>query len=235
MIHDLHSHTYYSFCGRDDPHAVCEAAIRGGIELLGISDHNYGIGHARYKAYLSELHALREEYRGRLKILVGIEICTLPCPITPPSPDWLLPEGEDLSDFDYCLIEHLDLPDSYLGADLFSLTDRLSTRAGIAHTDLFGFCQARGWDPLRYLSSLAERDIFWEMNVNYDSIHHHRLHPYVIRFLEDEAQQAIVRQSGIALSVGFDSHRAEEYDAERVKRMHAFLEEHGIRRVSFDQ
>ena len=143
--------------------------------------------------------------------------------------------GEDLSDFDYCLIEHLDLPDSYLGADLFSLTDRLSTRAGIAHTDLFGFCQARGWDPLRYLSSLAERDIFWEMNVNYDSIHHHRLHPYVIRFLEDEAQQAIVRQSGIALSVGFDSHRAEEYDAERVKRMHAFLEEHGIRRVSFDQ
>jgi predicted metal-dependent phosphoesterase TrpH len=27
MIQDLHSHTYYSFCGKDDPTDVIEAAI----------------------------------------------------------------------------------------------------------------------------------------------------------------------------------------------------------------
>ena len=47
MIQDLHSHTYYSFCGKDTPEAIVEAAIAGGIEVFGISDHNYGIGYAR--------------------------------------------------------------------------------------------------------------------------------------------------------------------------------------------
>lgn len=47
MIQDLHSHTRYSNCGRDEPALVVEAAIQGGIELLGISDHNYGIGDRR--------------------------------------------------------------------------------------------------------------------------------------------------------------------------------------------
>ena len=29
MIQDLHSHTYYSFCGKDSPSAIVEAAIDG--------------------------------------------------------------------------------------------------------------------------------------------------------------------------------------------------------------
>ncbi len=29
MIQDLHSHTYYSFCGRDTPESIVEAAIAG--------------------------------------------------------------------------------------------------------------------------------------------------------------------------------------------------------------
>ena len=32
MIHDLHSHTYYSACGRDKPEVIIQAAIDGGIE-----------------------------------------------------------------------------------------------------------------------------------------------------------------------------------------------------------
>ena len=32
MIQDLHSHTYYSFCGKDLPEKVIETAINGGIE-----------------------------------------------------------------------------------------------------------------------------------------------------------------------------------------------------------
>ena len=44
MIQDIHSHTYYSFCGGDRPEEVVEKAIAGGIELFGICDHNYGGG-----------------------------------------------------------------------------------------------------------------------------------------------------------------------------------------------
>ena len=46
MIQDLHAHTYYSFCGKDDPCEVVEAAIAGGIELFGICDPHHGIGDA---------------------------------------------------------------------------------------------------------------------------------------------------------------------------------------------
>ena len=46
MLQDLHSHTYYSFCGADKPETIVEAAIAGGLELFGITDHSYGIGNA---------------------------------------------------------------------------------------------------------------------------------------------------------------------------------------------
>ena len=39
MYMDIHSHTYYSKCGRDDPHAVIDAAIAGGIEATIITEY----------------------------------------------------------------------------------------------------------------------------------------------------------------------------------------------------
>jgi hypothetical protein len=101
MIHDIHSHTYYSMCGRDDPHKNVQTAIRDGIEILGISDHNYGIRPDRYAQYRTEIRALAEEYRGKIKILCGIEINTRPCWSNPPSSyPWTIPDEETLEDFD---------------------------------------------------------------------------------------------------------------------------------------
>ena len=54
MIQDLHAHTYYSFCGADTPEQVVETAIAGGIEMLGITDHNYGIGYGIKLAFEGE-------------------------------------------------------------------------------------------------------------------------------------------------------------------------------------
>ncbi|MBE7027052.1 MAG: phosphatase, partial [Ruminococcaceae bacterium] len=34
MIQDLHSHTYYSYCGQDSPEAVIQNAIKNDIELV---------------------------------------------------------------------------------------------------------------------------------------------------------------------------------------------------------
>ena len=61
MYQDLHSHTYYSFCGKDAPEAVVEAAIAGGLELFGITDHNYGIGYSRLDVFQ---HPAAPDFRG---------------------------------------------------------------------------------------------------------------------------------------------------------------------------
>jgi histidinol phosphatase-like PHP family hydrolase len=115
--------------------------------------------------------------------------------------------------------------------DLISFAKKRKTRVGIAHTDLFGFCASRGLDPQAYLTSLAENGIFWEMNVNYDSIHHYREHAYVKEFQTNENQQAIVRESGVRLSVGFDGHRVEDYLPERIASYCKKIEDMGIRLV----
>ncbi len=247
MIQDLHSHTYYSFCGKDTPEQVVEAAIAGGIELFGICDHSYGIGNARkdvhkyenpelgqdyyrtLQRYFDHISLVKEKYASKIQLLRGIEIATNRMKLRTP-----LPEGADVSFFDYCLIESLASETSITGGDLFTFAERCDCPAGVAHTDLFAHIAHLGEDPFRYCKRMAEQGIFWEINVNYDSIHHFEEHEYVKHFFADEEQQAIVRESGVRLSVGFDGHRVAEYDPSRVRdaceRIHAM----GIR-LAFEE
>jgi hypothetical protein len=64
---------------------------------------------------------------------------------------------------------------------------------------------------------MADKNIFWEMNVNLDTIHRGNQHKYMLDFFEDEAQQDIVRKSGVRLSIGFDGHRVYDYKPDRIK------------------
>ena len=242
MLQDLHSHTYYSFCGKDAPETIVEAAIRGGLSLFGICDHNSGITNGRIeifqlprdvvaddagrtlKRYYDHINAVRERYRDKITVLRGIEICTIGEGRHP------LPENADISYFDYCLIENLDAGErSWIGGDLFGYAEKLGCKAGVAHTDLFAFIKARGEDPYTYFKKMAERGIFWEMNVSYDSIHHYREHAYMLHFFEDEEQQEIVRRSGVEISIGFDGHRTEDYAPERICNFCRRAEELGLR------
>ncbi|MBQ8409545.1 MAG: PHP domain-containing protein [Clostridia bacterium] len=241
MIQDIHSHTYYSFCGADKPEQVVEAAIAGGIELFGICDHNYGIGFGRHDLFLSKaedfgsgygrtlvqyfdhINLIKEKYADRIKLLRGIEVATLK------DGRYALPEGVDISFFDYCLIENLDWAETYTEGDLFAFAKRCKCPAGVAHTDLFAHAEKLGIKPLDYFSRMAEENIFWEMNVSYDSIHKYREHAYMLRFFEDEEQQEIVRRSGVRLSVGFDGHRCNEYRPDRVADYCRKIENMGIK------
>ena len=76
---------------------------------------------------------------------------------------------------------------------------------------------------------MADENIFWEMNVSYDSIHNYHQHQYFLDFFENEEQQDIVRRSGARISVGFDGHRVEDYLPERVKGYCRRLTELGIK------
>ncbi len=245
MLQDLHSHTYYSFCGKDTPEAIVEAAIAGGLDTFGITDHNYGVGYARHsvfcatanmgldnyertlRRYYDHINLIKEKYADRINILRGIEICTLK---SEQHPNFSLPEGADISFFDYCLIENLDASTSVTGGDLFAYAKRCGTPVvGIAHTDLFAHIAKLGEDPLDYFSRMAEANIFWEMNVSYDSIHGYREHKYFLDFFNDPEKQAIVRKSGARVSVGFDGHRVEDYLPDRVAGYCKRLTELGIK------
>lgn len=63
MYQDLHSHTYFSACGADEPERLIVKAIESGIDILGITDHNYGIG-TRKQLYFNLLTDLQKEYCG---------------------------------------------------------------------------------------------------------------------------------------------------------------------------
>ena len=67
-----------------------------------------------------------------------------------------------------------------------------------------------------FFGKMKAQNIFWELNVNYDSKHNFREHQYVKDFFGNSALIDAVKKSGIKLSVGFDGHRLEDYDAERV-------------------
>ena len=100
---------------------------------------------------------------------------------------------------------------------------------GVAHTDLFGHIARLGADPLDYFKRMADENIFWEMNVSYDSIHGYREHKYFLDFFADEKKQEIVRKSGVRVSVGFDGHRVEDYLPDRVAGYCKKLTELGIK------
>ena len=241
MIQDLHAHTYYSFCSNDRPETVIEAAIAGGIQQLGICDHNYGVGCARTEfcwdkgtrldanyektlvRYYDHIKALKEKYARRIKILCGIEICTLQG-----KDSYALPHTADVSFFDFALIENLDDPTSITGGDIFAFAKRCGCPVGIAHTDMFAFIRSIGEEPNRYFRKMAENGIFWEINVNYDSLHSFKTHDYVTEFFKNKEQQEIVKRSGIKLSVGFDGHIAKEYKAQKVKTANALIKAMGI-------
>ena len=243
MIQDLHAHTFYSsYCGRDCPETIVEAAIAGGVTQFGISDHAGSIVisclsksydpnseeiatccNQKLRHYFDQLTLVRDRYADRIAVLRGIELAT-------DSAGWPLPWQTDVSYFDFALIEHIDLPNSISGGDLLGYAEWAGCKCGVAHTDLFAFAAKRGEDPLAFFTAMAERGIFWEMNINYDTLHGHRIYPYMLAFFDSEEQQDIVRRAGLEISIGFDGHRVEDYRPDRVREYNRRLEAMGIPR-----
>jgi len=222
-VFDIHSHTHYSFCGRDDPQLLVNTAVENGIRIFGICDHNYGIG-TRKREYIQVMRELAEQNKERIRLLVGIEIATVPThyDITDPG---------EIADYDYCLIEHITSDESIVGGDLFGFCEKLGICCGIAHTDMFAYCDKYGYSYAEFFAEMAKRKIFWEMNVSYDSIHRYTEHRYVKDFVNDPVRQEIIRNAGVYISIGFDGHRREDYDGKRVHDMYDFLKEKGFRLV----
>ena len=170
------------------------------------------------------MNLIREKYRNRIKILCGIEASTLLG-----RDDYALPNNVDVSFFDFCLVENLDeIHRSTAKGDIFTFAKRLKCPTGIAHTDMFKFIDRLGIDPLLFFKKMAQMGIFWEINVNFDSLHSFKTHDYVTEFFKNKRQQEIIKQSGVRLSVGFDGHNVKEYKAPRVRNACNMIKNMGI-------
>ena len=88
-----------------------------------------------------------------------------------------------------------------------------------------------GFDYAEFFRTMAKNNIFWEMNVSYDSIHKYREHQYVLDFMNDSEKQQIIKDAGVYISIGFDSHRLEDYDGFKVHQMYDFLIEKDIKMI----
>ena len=78
---DFHAHTTYCD-GANSPREMVERAWEMGLTDFGISGHadfsfcepGFGMSDAVLEQYREELLALREEYRGRMNVYIGIEL-----------------------------------------------------------------------------------------------------------------------------------------------------------------
>lgn len=86
MKFDLHTH--HARCGHAEGNLrdYVEAAVEAGLDTIGFSDHSpffaepedhhkpwVAMAKSQFPGYLAEAAALREEYRGRIRVLIGVE------------------------------------------------------------------------------------------------------------------------------------------------------------------
>lgn len=83
---DFHTHHYRCGHARGEIRDYIEAAIANGLHMIGISDHTpyfasdeeqplpgIAMSKSEFPAYISEVLKLKEEYKGKIDVLLGVE------------------------------------------------------------------------------------------------------------------------------------------------------------------
>lgn len=201
---DLHNHTVFSYDGSDTPEAIIENAIAHGIDVIGITDHQFSIGD-RLDEYFQRIQLCKLKYNDKIKVLCGLEIGTRPAPQDM--------SAAAVSRFDYVLFESLDDPRAMDFFEFLEWQKLFSCKKGLAHTDIFKLSERYNLD---LLSELKKNDIFWELNVSGN-------YSYYYDFLTNEKKQRAVSESKITMSVGSDTHWIEEYRFKQLRRANELL------------
>lgn len=198
---DLHNHTVYSYDGANTPREIICNAMANHIDVIGITDHQFSIRERLYD-YISEINSLKKEFAGRIEVLCGLEIGTRPMPN-----DFFARCSNKL---DYCLFESLDNPRAMDFYEFMQWRNLFSCPVGLAHTDVFLLSEVYGMDILSYM---RDADIFWEINTSGN-------YTYYYDFLTNKKKQSAVKESGVSVSIGSDTHNIAAYDASKIKRAH---------------
>ena len=206
-LQDLHNHTTYSYDGVNSPEEIIKNAISKGIDVIGISDHQFSIGN-KLSSYIEEINFLKEKYKNEINVLCGLEIGLRPRPDDLVTPDKL--------NLDYCLFESLD-SDRFDTMDIYEFFEwsRLfNIPKGLAHTDIFKLGEKFNID---ILSKMKEYGFFWEINTSGN-------YTYYYDFLTNHQKQQLISKSDIIVSIGSDTHSIRNYNLSKIKSLHLLIE-----------
>ena len=206
---DLHNHTIFSYDGSNTPEEIIENAINCGVDVIGITDHQFTIGE-NLPMYYQHIRHCQLKYADKIRVLCGLEIGTRPAP--PES----LPRATEL--FDYVLFESLDDERAMDFYEFLEWRRLFKCKVGLAHTDIFRLGERYGMDIIKVM---RDNDIFWELNTSGNYI-------YYYDFLTNEKKQRLIKESGIPVSVGSDTHAVVEYRKKQVRRANELLQKLGI-------
>ncbi|MCI8521554.1 MAG: PHP domain-containing protein [Clostridia bacterium] len=206
---DLHNHTKFSYDGSNTPEEIIENAINNGIDVIGITDHQFTIGD-NLPVYYEYIQHCKIKYADKIKVLCGLEIGTRP------APPQALPKATKL--FDYVLFESLDDTSAMDFYEFLEWRKQFSCKAGLAHTDIFVLGERYGLDIIKVM---RDNNIFWELNTSGNYL-------YYYDFLTNSKKQQIIKESGISVSVGSDTHYIAEYRKKQIRRANELLQELNI-------
>ena len=94
-----------------------------------------------------------------------------------------------------------------------------SCPVGLAHTDIFALSERYGVDML---ALLKKEDIFWEINTSGN-------YTYYYDFITNGQKRRAVRDSGITLSIGSDTHRLYSFCESKLKSANELAQSLGNR------
>lgn len=213
-IMDMHNHTTWSD-GLHRAEVIIENAINNGVGIIGISDHFNtikcnSVPDFMLKQYIESLKEIKDKYKDKIEVLVGIEICM--------SKGWCqfdrLPY-DTLNMLDYVLFEYVDFfSDSVTLQEINEYTGKVTCKKGLAHTNLFNLGKKYGLENV--MKVLKDNDLFWEINVNPG-------YEYFDKIIENKDNIDVVelfnklKEYEIKITVGSDTHSLRYYDIKRIR------------------
>jgi len=219
---NYHTHTVRCGHASGTEREYIENALSAGMKTLGFSDHapypfpdgfrsTFRMGTDSLPGYVETLLALREEYRGRIEILLGLEAEYYPARfgqflelISPYPLDYLILGQHYLEneyDGTYCGAPHGSEADLARYAD--QVTEGLSTGkfAYLAHPDLFNFTgNDAAYRKHMTRLCLAAKELGIPLEINFLGYSDHRCYP-------SERFFRIVAEVGNTVIFGCDAHR----------------------------
>ena len=222
MIYNFHSHTYHCGHASGTPEEYVQAAIAGGIQYMGFSEHcpyrfpngtesGFRLPLAEVDTYLHEIRSLREKYQDQIDIKIGYEMEYYPAYFT-----------DMLDCAKKCGAEYLILGEHFLNNEIPSGPQSASPEVGhkevqqyvsclvaaiesgvysyIAHPDMVrpqedvAFYQ----EEMRKIC-IASRECNIPLEINFLGIRDHRHYP-------NEALWEVVGQEKSPVTFGFDAH-----------------------------
>lgn len=241
---NLHTHTYLCNHADGTPREYVETAIKNGLSVLGFSDHvpypfpdgyfsGYRMTVSETEKYYREISALRDEYRDKIKILIGYEAEYYPRHF-----DAMI---KNISRFecDYLILGQHFTANEYDGTHTSCLTDDKSLMTAyayqlceamdtgmfsyVAHPDIIGYRGDGDFymsEALRICGYAKDRGIPLELNLL--GLSENRGYPYT------EFWKAAAK-TGNKVVVGCDAHNAERVgDPSEINLGGKYLSQFGI-------